>query len=107
MLIEYEDFAKLELKVGTILEAAEHPNADKLYVVKVDIGDKQIQIVAGIRLSYSLEDLKDKQVVVVTNLAPKLLRGVSSEGMLLAVQSKQGVCLVVPQKPVDSGSIVK
>ncbi len=79
-----EDFRKLELKVGEIKEVIEHPNADRLYVITVDLGDKTKQIVAGIRAAYQKEDLIGKQVVVVDNLEPAILRGVESQGMLLA-----------------------
>ncbi|MDD4980497.1 MAG: methionine--tRNA ligase subunit beta [Candidatus Omnitrophica bacterium] len=102
-----EDFRKLELKVATIKEVQEHPNADKLYVVIVDLGDKTKQLVAGIKNYYSKEDLIGRQVVVVDNLEPALLRGVESQGMLLAASDEAGITIVSPQRKVQVGSIVK
>ncbi len=103
-----EEFRKLELKVATIKEVTEHPNADKLYVVVVDLGDGATkQLVAGIRSFYTKEELIGKQVVVVNNLDPALLRGVESQGMILAASDENGIVIVSPQKPVKTGSIVK
>ena len=75
MTIAYDDFAKLELRVATIVEAKVHPNADKLLVIQVDLGGEKRQICAGIRAFYSPEQLVGKQVVVVANLEPRPLRG--------------------------------
>lgn len=102
-----EDFKKLELKVAEIKEVSEHPNADKLYVITVDLGDKLKQIVAGIRGYYQKEDLIGKQVVVVDNLDPVVLRGVESQGMLLAASDEAGISIISPLRKVKSGSIVK
>jgi methionyl-tRNA synthetase len=102
-----EDFKKLELKVAEIKEVNDHPNADRLYVITVDLGDKTKQIVAGIKGSYKKEDLPGKQVVVVDNIEPAVLRGVESQGMLLAVQDAQGIFIVSPERKVSLGSIVK
>ncbi len=102
-----EDFKKIELKVAEIKEVNDHPNADRLYVITVDLGDKTKQIVAGIKSSYKKEDLPGKQVVVVDNIEPAVLRGVESQGMLLAVQDAQGIFIVSPEKKVSLGSIVK
>jgi methionyl-tRNA synthetase len=102
-----EDFRKLELKVATIKEVSEHPNADRLYVLIVDLGDKTKQIVAGIRNAYTKEDLLGKQVVVVDNLEPALLRGVESQGMLLAASDEAGISVVSPGRQMQLGSIVK
>ena len=106
-MISIEDFKKLELKVAQIKEVNEHPNADKLYVITLDLGDKIKQVVAGIRGSYKKEDLIGKQVVVVDNLEPAMLRGVESQGMLLAASDEQGVCIISPERKVKLGSIVK
>ena len=73
--ISYEDFAKLELRVATILEAREHPNADKLMLLQIDIGAVQKQIVAGIRGHYEPDQLTGRQIVVVNNLETALIRG--------------------------------
>jgi len=102
-----DDFRKLELKVAQIKEVVEHPNADRLFVITVDLGDKTKQIVAGIRSSYQKEDLIGKQVIVVDNLEPAVLRGVESQGMLLAASDDEGIAIVTPLRPVKTGSIVK
>lgn len=106
-MITYEDFKKLELRVATIKEVNDHPNADRLYVLSIDLGDRTKQIVAGIKSSYQKEDLVGKQVVVVDNLEPAVLRGVESQGMLLAAQDENGITAVTFQRPVKNGSIVK
>ncbi len=102
-----EEFRKLEFKVAQIKEVNEHPNADKLYVVTVDLGDKTKQLVAGIRLAYSKEELIGKQVIVVDNLEPAVLRGVESQGMLLAASDEAGISIVSPLRAMKNGSIVK
>jgi len=106
-MITIEDFRKLELKVAEIKEVIEHPNADRLYVITVDLGDKRKQIVAGIRGSYQKEELIGKQVVVIDNLDPAVLRGVESQGMLLAASDETGMAIVSPARPIKLGSIVK
>ena len=102
-----EDFRKLELKVAQIKEVSEHPNADKLLVLTVDLGDKTKQIVAGIKSFYTREELLGKYVVVVDNLDPALLRGVESQGMVLAGSDESGIVIISPEKPLKLGSIVK
>jgi len=102
-----EDFRKLELRIGEIKEVSDHPNADRLYIVNVDLGDKTKQLVAGIKAAYQKEDLIGRQVVVVDNLEPALLRGVESQGMLLAASDENGVVIVTPEKKLKNGSIVK
>ena len=102
-----EDFRKLELKVAQIKEVSEHPNADKLLVLTVDLGDKTKQVVAGIKSSYTREALLGKYVVLVDNLDPAVLRGVESQGMILAGSDESGVTIISPDKPLKLGSIVK
>ncbi len=106
-MINYEDFKKLELKVAKIKEVSEHPNADRLYVIIVDFGDRTKQIVAGIRGSYAKESLVGKEVVVVDNLEPVILRGVESQGMLLAASDEKGISVISPDREVALNSIVK
>lgn len=106
-MINIEDFRKLELKVAEIKEVTEHPNADRLYVITVDLGDKTKQVVAGIRGSYTKEALIGKQVVVVDNLEPAVLRGVESQGMILAASDEEGITIVAPERKAKLGSIVK
>ena len=106
--ISYEDFAKLDLKIATILEAKPHPNADKLVVLQIDLGTEKRQIVAGIKPSYSTEDLVNKQITVITNLKPITLRGEESNGMLLAATNEEGKpILITPDQKVHSGAEIK
>ena len=84
MTITYDDFAKLELRVATVLECKIHPNADKLLVLQIDLGSEKRQICAGLRAYYQPEQLVGKQIVVVANLEPRQMRGEISQGMLLA-----------------------
>jgi len=102
-----DDFRKLELKIAQIKEVSEHPNADKLLILTLDVGDKTKQVVAGIRNFYTRETLLGKYVVVVDNLEPALLRGVESQGMVLAGSDESGIVIVSPERPLKLGSIVK
>ena len=106
-MITYEEFRKTELKIATIKEVAPHPNADKLYVVKVDVGGVMKQVVAGIRLFYTPEALVGRQVVLVENLEPAVIRGIESQGMLLAASDENGISVVSPDRVVKEGSLVK
>ncbi|HXG50587.1 MAG TPA: methionine--tRNA ligase subunit beta [candidate division Zixibacteria bacterium] len=105
-MISIEDFRKLELKIATVRSAAAHPNADKLMVLQVDLGSEQRQIVAGIRAHYAPEELVGRQIVVVTNLETAQLRGLESQGMLLAASDAGRVVLLTPDKPVQPGAKV-
>ncbi len=106
-MVNFEDFSRLDLKIGKILTVSDHPDADRLYVLKVDIGEKKIQLVAGLKKHYSPEELEGKSVVVLTNLEPRVLRGVESQGMLLAAQSNDKVTVLVPDTEVDLGSTIR
>lgn len=106
-MISIEEFRKVELKVATVKSAEPHPNADKLMVLQIDLGDEQRQICAGIRNHYTPEELVGKQIVVVANLESAKLRGLESQGMLLAASSGEQVILLTPDKPAGSGSPVK
>ncbi|MBP7215896.1 MAG: methionine--tRNA ligase subunit beta [Candidatus Omnitrophica bacterium] len=106
-MITIEDFKKLELRIALIKEVNDHPNADRLYVITLDVGDKTKQVVAGIKGSYAKEDLIGKQVVLVDNLEPALLRGVESQGMLLAASDESGIAIVSPLRTMKLGSVVK
>jgi methionyl-tRNA synthetase len=97
--ISYEDFAKLELRVAKVVEARPHPNADKLLLLQVDVGEEQKQIIAGIRQHYTPEQLVGKLIVVVNNLAPAMLRGETSNGMLLAATSGDKVIVLTLDDP--------
>lgn len=105
-MIPFEDFKKLDIRVAEILEVKEHPNADKLYVLTITLGDQTKQIVAGIRSSYKIDELKGKRIAVVDNLEPAVIRGEESNGMLLAASSESGHVLLVPEKNVAPGAKV-
>src|SRR5271170_759736 len=106
--IQYDDFAKLELRVATVLECKPHANADKLLVLKIDLGTEQRQICAGLRQHCAPEELVGKQIVVVANLAPRQMRGEISQGMLLAATDPASgkVIVVTPSQPTAAGSKV-
>lgn len=106
-MVNIEEFRRLEFKVAEIKEVVEHPNADRLYVITVDLGDKARQVVAGIRGAYQKEDLIGRQVVVVDNLEPAVLRGVESQGMILAASDEEGISIISPLRKMKLGSIVK
>src|SRR5437588_9060752 len=106
--IQYDDFAKLERRVATVVECHAHPNADKLLVLQIDLGAERRQICAGLRLHYQPEQLIGKQIVVVANLAPRQMRGEISNGMLLAATDPGSgrVIVVSPSENVAPGSKV-
>lgn len=89
-----DDLKKLDLRVGKITEVEEHPNADKLYIARVDLGCEKRTLVAGLKPYYDKEDMQGKKIVVVCNLEPAKLRGVTSEGMMLAAQEGDTVSLL-------------
>ncbi len=105
--IQYDDFAKLDLKVGTITAAEKVAKADKLLKLEVDLGTEKRIIVSGIALHFAPDAIVGKQVVVVTNLAPRKMRGIESNGMILMAEDSNGkLKFVNPDEPVDNGSTV-
>lgn len=106
-MITLDEFKKLEIKTAEIKEVNDHPNADKLYVMTIDVGDKTKQIVAGIKGSYKKEDLIGRQIVIIDNLEPAELRGVQSQAMLLAAKDESGLAIIVPDRRIKAGSVVK
>jgi methionyl-tRNA synthetase len=106
-MITIEEFAKLDLRVATIKAVEPHPNADRLLVLRVDLGTEERQLVAGIRAHYTPEELVGKQIVVVANLQPVSLRGVESQGMLLAASDGERVIVLGPEKPVTPGAKIR
>lgn len=109
--ITFDDFAKLDLRAATVVEAEPHPNADRLLKLQIDVGGERRQICAGIKAFYEPADLVGRQIVVVANLAPRQIRGEPSNGMLLAASVAEGdqvsdVVLLAPDKPVPPGSRV-
>ncbi len=105
--ITYDDFSKLELRIATVLSAREHPNADKLLLLQIDLGDDQRQIVAGIRGHYEPDALVGRQIVVLVNLEEAMLRGEESSGMLLAASDADGVVLLRPDRKCEAGARIK
>lgn len=103
-----EDFQKIALRVGVIVAAENHPNADRLLVLKVDIGEPTPrQLVAGIKSGYQPADLLGKHVAVVANLKPALLRGIESQGMVLAASDGSTIILLSLERPIRPGSTIK
>jgi len=107
-LIQYDDFAKVDLRVAKVLEAWDHPNADKLIALKVDLGYEQRQICAGIRGQYDPATLVGRHIIVVANLAPRMMRGLESKGMLLAASTPDHsrIILLQPDADIEPGSKV-
>src|SRR6187401_1728590 len=105
--ITIDDFKKVVLKVGKVVEASAHANANKLLLLKVNLGNGEVrQVVSGIKQWYTPEQLVGKSVVLVANLAPAVLRGVESQGMVLAASSGDQVILLSPEKEAAPGSKV-
>ncbi len=103
-MVKFDDFKKLEFKIAVVKEVEVHPNADKLYVVTVDIGGEERKLVAGVREHYKPEELKGKKVVVISNLEPATIRGTESNGMILAARDKAGLSVLVSDKDVAVGT---
>ncbi len=104
--INFEDFKKLDIKIAKILEAEEIKDSNKLVKLQIDLGDEQRQLVAGISKDYTSEELIEKNIVVITNLKPREIMGVESQGMLLAASDEDGVSLLSPDRDIISGSQV-
>lgn len=108
MIIKFEDWKKMDIRIGEVKEVEDHPNADKLYVMKVDVGNNEVKrIVAGIKDNYKKEELVGKKIVVFCNLEPATLRGIKSEAMLLAAVDNEDVVLVVPEKEIKNGAKIE
>ena len=106
-MVTLEDFKKIEMIVAQIKEVKEHPNADKLYVLKVDTGTEEKQLVAGIRAFYEKDALAGRRIIMINNLQPAVIRGEESQGMLLAVSDDQGISILGPDREVALGKVVK
>jgi methionyl-tRNA synthetase len=106
-MITIEDFAKVELKIGKVIEAKRVEGSNKLVVMKVDTGEER-QIVAGIGKAYTPEELTGKLILVITNLQPAKLMGIESQGMLLAASDDEGkLSIIVTDREIKEGSRVK
>ncbi len=106
-LITIEEFKRVQLRVATIREAQPVPKSTKLLKLTIDLGDETRSLVAGIAETYSPEDLVGKQIVIVANLQPAVIRGVVSEGMLLAAEVEGKAILLTPDREVPNGSVVR
>lgn len=105
--ITFDDFMKLDLRVATVREAILHPNADKLLALQVELADGEMrQILAGIRAAYDPETLVGKQIIIVANLAPRKMRGLESQGMLIAASNDDhsDLALLTLDKPMPAGA---
>ncbi|HEY8661191.1 MAG TPA: methionine--tRNA ligase subunit beta, partial [Hanamia sp.] len=103
--IVFDDFSKIDLKVGTILSAEKVEKADKLLRLEIDLGFEKRTIVSGIALHFKPEEIVGKQVVVVANLAPRKMRGIESNGMILMAEDKEGkLYFVAPDIAIANGS---
>lgn len=106
-MIGFREFQQVEMKVGKVVAVEDHPNADKLMIIRTDVGeDSPRTLVAGLKGYYTKEQLEGKLVVVVTNLEPARLRGVQSDGMLLAAQEGEEVVVLTLDKEIAPGSPV-
>lgn len=105
--VTYDEFAKLDLRVATVLQARAHPNANKLLLLKIRVDEEEKQIVAGIRGHYEPAELVGRQVVVINNLEEALLRGEESQGMLLAATDGDRVVLLRPDRHCRPGAAIK
>jgi len=106
--IVYEDFAKLDIRVATVLEAEKVPKTDKLLKLKIDTGIDERTIVSGIAGVYKPEDLIGKKICMIVNLAPRKIRGVESNGMILSAENSDGeLCLIAPTEDFQNGSEIK
>lgn len=105
-IIPFKEWQKLDLRVARIIDVQNHPNADKLYLLEVDLGNEKRTLVAGLKQYYKAEELKGKLCIVFTNLEPATIRGVKSGGMILAATSedKSKVLILQPEKEIELGS---
>ncbi len=107
-LVNFDDFTKMDLRVGTILSAEKMPKANKLLVLKVDVGVDQRTIVSGIAEHFSPEEIIGKQVCVLLNLAPRAIRGTESQGMILMAEDADGALrFVAPEQAIKAGSTIR
>lgn len=106
-MIAFEEFKKLDLRVGKIVEAIRVEGSDKLVRLKVDLGDEERQLVAGILTSYGVEDLPGRSIIVVANLESRSIMGIESQGMLLAADDAEGPVLLMPDYDVPPGTKIR
>lgn len=106
--ISYEDFSKIEIRIGTVVAAELVPDTDKLIKCTVDFGELgERTIVSGVAEWKKPEELVGRQLPYIVNLAPRMLRGIESQGMLLALSDDNGLALLVPERGVQKGTKAK
>jgi methionyl-tRNA synthetase len=105
-MANFEDFLKLDLRVAEIISVEEIEGADKLYKLGVSLGSEERTICAGLKQFYSIEELKGKKIILISNLEPRTIRGIESKGMLLAASSpnKEELSLLSLDKDIENGS---
>lgn len=106
-MITFDDFKKLEIRIGKIISAEKVEGADKLLKLEVDIGETKRQIVAGIAGYYNPEELIEREIPVLVNLEPRKIRGIESQGMLLAAVEGRRPVLLSPDRKVSPGSMIQ
>jgi len=105
-VITFDQFKAMDIRIGKIVSVEDHPKADRLYVVTVETGGQTKKMVAGVKEHYSKEELANRQVAVLNNLEPATIRGVESQGMILATKDGEKLAILVPEKEVKTGSPV-
>lgn len=108
-IVDFSDWQKLDLRVGQIIKVEEIEGADKLYKLSVDIGEETRTVCAGLKKYYSKDELKGKKIILFTNLAPRKLKGIESNGMILAAVNKEEteVVLLAPESDVEVGAKIR
>lgn len=106
-MITIQDFQKIDLRIAEVLEAEEITESEKLIKLKVSTGEEERIIVAGIKKSYTPEDLIGKQIIIVANLEPKEIQGIQSQGMLLAASEDNEPVLLRPDKKTKNGAHIR
>ena len=106
-MITFSDFRKMEIKIGKIISAEKVEGTDKLIRLEINLGEEKRQLVAGIAKYYGPEELINKEIPVLINLEPRKIKGIESQGMLLAVVEGERPVLLHPDKEVSPGSMIK
>jgi len=106
-MITFDDFMKLDIKIGTVTSAEKVQGADKLIHLEIDLGSETRQVVAGLAPYYTQEQLVGKQIPVLVNLQPRKLRGIESQGMILAAEVEGKPILLTPEDHIPPGSVVR
>jgi len=106
-MITFEDFKKIEIKIGKVVKSEKIEGADKLLKLEIDLGTEKRQLVAGIAEMYQPDELIGKELPVLANLEPREIRGIKSQGMILAIEVDGKPVLLIPEEEVPYGSIVR